>query len=182
MGKMRNRYHESSDSQFHRPQFNLSSSLVGIEREKATAMRHLDQVSKTEIQRKSKDYLPPQTRSASVSLRTRECKREFAKIRDALVCEINWLFPQLCKENLDAKAFKEFLKLEGRDRASVEPHIKFSLRYSHGKSRSLSWMHPGIFVVANKVAPCWSCCLNTTETSTGCQSVLRNRLTWSFLP
>ena len=164
------------------PELNRHTSLIGTEREKATSQRRVEQVSKMKIQSKPKDYLPPQRRSASVSERTRESKRKFAKIRHTLVCEIDRIFPGLCNESLDAKAFKEFLKLEGHHHASLEPLKKRSLWNPHGNSHSVSWIHPGIFDEANYAVPCWSCCLKSSETSTGCQSVFRHKRTWSFLP
>lgn len=170
---------DMGESGVSRAEFSSSNSVVNIERGKAASLRHFEQISANKL-RQPKDYSSPRSQSTWVGRRIRESKSEFAEIQESLQRHIRRLSPELCQESLDAKAFKEFLRLR-RHHPSVSPAQDFYCRPSK-ETQTLSRVHLGIFNATKQSAPCWSCCGNAVKSSIGCHTILRNKRTWSFLP
>lgn len=165
--------------------WNISVSVCDSTVEKRRALLRFDsRIPRARVDRNV--YKSPRTRSASVNDATRKDKTEFNEVRDQLSREVLFMYPDICPENLEAKAFRMFRArkygvdkpLHSDDATTSPPLSRSSSPSKHSQNRR--WYHTGVFGSGSNAV--WTCCMSAEPESKGCAFSQSDSRSWCVLP
>ena len=149
-------------------EWNASVCVCDLVKEKQKALESFDN-EVIKCRRIPAVYRTPGDRSASISSNTRQQREAFERVRDELIEEVRFDFPDICIENLEAKAFRIFKHRIGAIDELNEVVLPCSVPGNVKRS------HTGKF---DRPSGQWSCCGSRSFHSRGCDSTVFRRKTW----
>ena len=129
-------------------------------------------------------YRSPRARSASISEATRKDKQEFNEVRSQLYDEVLFNYPDICEENLEARAFRIFrARKYGSERPSDFESTSISPRSRKGVSCGpVKRYHTGVYEPRGTDRGCWTCCMHSSVAAKGCATASQASRRWCVLP
>jgi len=132
-------------------------------------------------------YLDPVASVTNINDRLRERKVDFQELKEQFKRELKVEFPQASEERLQAMSQRllneKLLADEKMSRFPIQ-HESFrpNLCLTTQDRRYKEFFHPGTWMWnENEKKFCWSCCMNFSETSKGCESRVINPDAWCTL-
>lgn len=130
-------------------------------------------------------YLSPSKSQASLASRIREMKVDFQGLKDEFKTALRAEFPEASEERLQAMAQRlvnEKLRADEKAIRYPEPNVtncKPNVSLTVQDRRFRVFRHPGTWQWSETEKRfCWSCCLNFTQESRGCESKVVNPDRW----
>lgn len=131
-------------------------------------------------------YLTPSQSVQEFGTLSEEKKIQYADVKEEIKAEIRGLHPLVSDVKLQAMAQRmldEKLMQDERDRRYPQPHVTFkpNLALTTCDRRHKEWRHPGKWAWNETEEKfLWSCCVNYTENSRGCEYVTVNPDQWNY--
>lgn len=132
-------------------------------------------------------YVPPHQSITNVNERLRERKVDFLELKEQFKRELKVEFPQASEERLQAMAqrlLNEKLMADEKMARFPVQHESFrpNLSLTTQDRRYKKFYHPGTWAWSeSEQRNCWSCCLNFSENSDGCEYKVVNPDSWCTL-
>jgi hypothetical protein len=174
------------------PDWNCSANTKTAEDVKVKEKRFVEQENRRKAQNKpdaliSEFYRNPTQQVGELEELLRQKKLQYVDLRDEFKNELQREFPQASDERIQAKAARlvdEKLMVDEKLRRYPIPHESFrpNLSLTTADRRYKEWSHPGKWErhpVEGLFS--WSCCMNYTEHSKGCEYTTVNPDSWCYL-
>jgi hypothetical protein len=174
------------------PDWNVSSDIRSAESTKVKEKRFIEKEDRRKRMNHpdklvSDIYRNPTQQIGEMDDLLREKKLQYHDLKEEFKNELRAEFPQASEERLQAMAARlldEKLMVDEKLRRYPIPHESFrpNLALTTADRRYKEWSHPGKWELQPVEGQfCWSCCMNYTESSKGCEYVTVNPDRWCYL-
>jgi hypothetical protein len=156
--------------------WNGSVCVTELSKERRNALERFDK-TKNKQRVTPQMYQTPEERTACITEEMRRIKTKFLNVRNHIIREVLLDFPNVCSENLEAKAFKIFCGINGNiPSQSTSPRLPINAlrgRRSHTG---------GTYTIQADGRGRWSCCGSEELNSKGCDSKIIRSKSWCLGP